>query len=264
MNRLDTLALCWRLERQDGAGLALTSHDRSVIVDGIVHNPAPGLLPASVRRRGGLNPGSADIDGAISAAGLSETDLELGRWNGAAVRLDLAQWADDGWPPVNLASGEIGEVAVSGAGFTAELAGPTAALDAPVCPATSSECRATLGDRQCRVDMAGRRRSAVVVSCAGERITAEPAATPEHGGGRVIVVSGPSCGWSSPIVAVTEGVMVLREAPRLGLAPGTRLWIEEGCDKRFETCRTRFANALNFRGEPHLPGNDLLTRYPGG
>lgn len=26
--------------------------------------------------------------------------------------------------------------------------------------------------------------------------------------------------------------------------------------------RERFANALNFRGEPHLPGVDLLTRYP--
>jgi uncharacterized phage protein (TIGR02218 family) len=37
----------------------------------------------------------------------------------------------------------------------------------------------------------------------------------------------------------------------------------EGCDKRLETCRDRFANTLNFRGEPHLPGNDLLTRYPG-
>ena len=40
--------------------------------------------------------------------------------------------------------------------------------------------------------------------------------------------------------------------------------LTEGCDKRFATCRTRFANSANFRGEPHLPGNDLLTRYPGG
>jgi uncharacterized protein len=32
-------------------------------------------------------------------------------------------------------------------------------------------------------------------------------------------------------------------------------------DQRFSTCVSRFANALNFRGEPHLPGNDLLTRY---
>jgi uncharacterized phage protein (TIGR02218 family) len=31
-----------------------------------------------------------------------------------------------------------------------------------------------------------------------------------------------------------------------------------GCDKRFDTCVSRFNNALNFRGEPHVPGTDKL------
>ncbi|HEY6917055.1 MAG TPA: phage BR0599 family protein, partial [Allosphingosinicella sp.] len=44
---------------------------------------------------------------------------------------------------------------------------------------------------------------------------------------------------------------------------GDLVEIAEGCDRSFATCRTRFGNAVNFRGEPHLPGMDLLTRYPG-
>ncbi|MCU0890414.1 MAG: phage BR0599 family protein, partial [Sandarakinorhabdus sp.] len=47
----------------------------------------------------------------------------------------------------------------------------------------------------------------------------------------------------------------------LSLAVGTRVLLREGCDKRFATCRDRFGNGLNFRGEPHVPGGDLLTRY---
>ena len=47
------------------------------------------------------------------------------------------------------------------------------------------------------------------------------------------------------------------------VAPGEAAELRQGCDKRLDTCRERFANVLNFRGEPHLPGNDLLTRYPG-
>jgi hypothetical protein len=43
---------------------------------------------------------------------------------------------------------------------------------------------------------------------------------------------------------------------------GTRVELREGCDRRLETCATRFANAINFQGEPFLPGNDLITRYP--
>ena len=60
----------------------------------------------------------------------------------------------------------------------------------------------------------------------------------------------------NPVVKVRD----LRRAP---VEVGCRIELREGCDKRFETCVSRFANAINFRGEPHLPGNDLLTRYPG-
>jgi len=37
--------------------------------------------------------------------------------------------------------------------------------------------------------------------------------------------------------------------------------VTAGCDKRFETCRTKFDNAVNFRGFPHLPGNDFVVAY---
>lgn len=34
------------------------------------------------------------------------------------------------------------------------------------------------------------------------------------------------------------------------------------CDQRLETCRTVFSNTDNFRGFPHLPGNDFLLSGP--
>ena len=37
--------------------------------------------------------------------------------------------------------------------------------------------------------------------------------------------------------------------------------IRAGCDKRLETCRDHFANALNFRGFPNIPGQDAVLRY---
>jgi hypothetical protein len=36
----------------------------------------------------------------------------------------------------------------------------------------------------------------------------------------------------------------------------------EGCDRRLSTCRDRFNNVANFRGFPHIPGNDFILRYP--
>ncbi len=42
------------------------------------------------------------------------------------------------------------------------------------------------------------------------------------------------------------------------MAPGDLLRLEAGCDKRLETCRLKFDNVVNFRGFPHIPGEDWL------
>ena len=46
------------------------------------------------------------------------------------------------------------------------------------------------------------------------------------------------------------------------LAPSAAFVIYAGCDKRFDTCRAKFANTLNFRGFPHMPGNDAVVAGP--
>lgn len=34
------------------------------------------------------------------------------------------------------------------------------------------------------------------------------------------------------------------------------------CDQKFETCKDRFSNTDNFRGFPHMPGNDAVLAGP--
>jgi uncharacterized phage protein (TIGR02218 family) len=41
------------------------------------------------------------------------------------------------------------------------------------------------------------------------------------------------------------------------IASGDAFVVTAGCDKRFATCRQKFANGDNFRGFPHMPGNDF-------
>jgi uncharacterized phage protein (TIGR02218 family) len=40
--------------------------------------------------------------------------------------------------------------------------------------------------------------------------------------------------------------------------PGDTYSITAGCDKQMGTCKTRFSNLVNFRGEPYVPGNDTI------
>lgn len=48
----------------------------------------------------------------------------------------------------------------------------------------------------------------------------------------------------------------------LDVAPGDPVTIVAGCNKSLAVCRATFDNILNFRGEPFVPGNDLLFRTP--
>ena len=46
------------------------------------------------------------------------------------------------------------------------------------------------------------------------------------------------------------------------IALGDAFAVTAGCDKRLTTCRQTFANVANFRGFPHMPGNDFVVRMP--
>jgi len=260
---LTSLAFCWTIERRDGAGLGLTSHDRPLVIGGTSFRPSPGISPAAVRMRAGLEPQGGEVEGALSDAALSTCDLEAGRWDGARVALFAVDWRDPEAGQVALLGGGLGPVSIKDNGFAAELVGAANALSAQACPETSPECRAELGDRLCRVDLAGRRECFVVGAADGDRVEFDRAVGERFRFGEACVIDGANGGWRSRVIAVDGNAVVLRDVASFAIASGVRVRLSEGCDKRFTTCRERFANGANFRGEPHLPGNDLLTRYPG-
>ena len=260
---LTSMALCWRLERADGAGIALTSHDEAIVVSGVRFDANPGMVPAAVTRSLGLDPDTGELAGALSSDALEEKDLALGRWDGSTMDLTVVDWSDPDAEPITLLAGELGSVSIDGESFTTELRGAAAKLDGPVCPATSAECRARFGDKSCRVDLAGRTIVSAVVASDGNMLTLDQSVDERFVLGRLRYVNGANCGLTSTVFAVDGPTMQVRDLPRAAVEPGCRIELREGCDKRFATCVSRFNNAANFRGEPHLPGNDLLTRYPG-
>lgn len=260
---LTSLALCWRLERPDGAGLALTSHDQPIERDGIVYRPQPGMVPAAITRSLGLDPNDGEAGGALSSDALNEQDLALGRWNKARISLAATDWADPAQEPIQMLGGELGAVALSGTHFTADLIGATARLDEPVCPSTSAECRASFGDKKCRVDLNGRTIVAHVTAASEATLTLDTSIDDRFVLGRLVYLGGANGGVQTIIISASGTSVELRDLPCAPVEPGCKVELRHGCDKRFATCSVRFANAVNFRGEPHLPGNDLLTRYPG-
>ena len=244
-----TLAWCWRLSRRDGVVLGLTSHDRDLLIDGVLYRAAPGMKPSAIETSDSLDASTMDLEGAISSDAIAARDLDAGRWDGAALTLFVT----------------LGAIERRGSAFAAELQGITQMLDRPVCPATSPSCRAALGDPACRIDLAPLTRARRIVAIDGRQVTIDAAPPPgTMAFGELCWLEGAACGLRTPVIAAAGAVLTLAEMPPLLPPLPARVRLIEGCDKQLATCRSRFANAVNFRGEAHLPGNDLLTRYPGG
>ena len=83
-------------------------------------------------------------------------------------------------------------------------------------------------------------------------------------GGVLTWETGANAGRSIEVKSWTQATGQLELFLPMGymIASGDAFRIHPGCDKRLDTCIDRFANVLNFRGEPYVPGQDALMSYP--
>ncbi len=260
-----TLALCVRIVRRDGVGLGFTSHDRPLLLDGMLHEPAPGLTLSAIELGPADSAEACELTGALSDDAVVGADLLAGRFDDARVMVGLVDWEQPGAGMLALAAGRIARLDIRGGQFTATVATAAAELEAEPIESCSPQCRASFGDRRCRVNLAARRAMAAVAAM----VTGPTLALAGHDGlddayahGRLRVLTGPAAGREARIAASNAAGVTLEQAIA-PLAAGTLVELTEGCDKRFATCRDRFANALNFQGEPHVPGGDSVLRYGG-
>ena len=264
-----TIALCWRVARSDGVCLGFTSHDQPIDFGGLRYEASPGMTPSAISGGLGLDVSTMEFAGALSAAAMTDADLTAGRFDAALLEIFMVDWAAPAAGALPIARGTLGAVTrdiVAGAGvFTATVRGPTAAFDALAIESCTPTCRAELGDRRCRVDLTPLTMLAAAgPGSASDRVAiAGLAATDRFVDGRVRCLAGGNAGLDARVTAVAGDTLILIEAFPYPVLPGDPVELREGCDKRLATCGVRFANAVNFRGEPQVPGTDVLTRFPG-
>ncbi|GAA0784133.1 DUF2163 domain-containing protein [Roseibium denhamense] len=268
--RATTLASCWIVRRLDGTALGFTDHDRPLAVSGTLCQPQNALSATAAKDGPGLAVGGSEIGGAISSPDLTDSDLERGLWDNARVDVYLVNWENPD-QTLLLRRAIIGEVNRSGSAFTAELRGLSHLLESRQGRVFSRRCDADLGDHRCKINLSNPayQTEALVTASAPGWVQTGPLSGYQDGwftGGRLTVLDGAISGFASEIALEQAGtagpVFSLFEATPAALDAGTRIRVRAGCDKMLATCRSKFANHLNFQGFPHMPGADFVLSYP--
>ncbi|OYX12459.1 MAG: beta tubulin [Rhizobiales bacterium 32-66-8] len=260
-----TLAHGWRLSRRDGVVLGFTDHDRDLVLAGLRFHAASGIAGSESAQELGLAVSGAELSGALSAEILSEADLSAGRFDGAMIDHLLIDWTS---PETHLLlrRAQLGEVRREGGAFTVELRALSDALGQTRGRLFGALCDADLGDARCGVSLADHAATGTVTAVAGALQIAIAGLGDAPDGsftqGRLAFTSGANAGLAVEVKrharADSGGILDLWQRPPEAVAAGDGVRLTAGCDKRFSTCRDRFANALNFRGCPHMPGNDFV------
>lgn len=269
---LTTVCRCWLVQRRDGVSFGFTDHDSDVSFDGLVFRAATGLSAGTLAQGTGLSVDNTEALGVLSDVAIKESEIAAGRFDGAEVRAWLVNWQD---PDARLERfhGSIGEIRRGSGAFFADLRGMTEALNQPQGRVYQRSCSAVLGDNGCRFDLdqPGYSEERPAESVTKSQVFRFDALTNTENRwferGRLRILSGAASGLSGVIKhdhldSKGRRVLELWEPIRADVATGDTLRIEAGCDKRAETCRLKFSNFNNFRGFPHIPGEDWLISVP--
>lgn len=266
-----TFCRCWRIERADGVTMGFTDHDSNLTLDGVLYEADSGFTAGEIEHSLGLSVDNVEVSGALRSERIVEADVAQGLYDAARVTQYLVDWTDTA-ERVVLFAGLFGEIRRGAAGFEVEFSGLSEALNRPIGRAYLRNCSAVLGDGRCGVDLAQpdfKAPGTVAAVLDDRRFRVDGLDGFESDWfslGRLVWTGGGNDGLSASVrsfkVIGVDRVVELWRAPTAPMSAADGFDIYAGCDKRADTCRAKFANFSNFRGFPHIPGDDWMSAYP--
>jgi len=266
---VSTLCTCWKATLQNGTVYGFTDNVTDLTISGVLYEAAAGYTPSAIQDKQDLSVSNLELQGLLNSDRITVQDLNAGLWDFAAIEVFQVDYLAPTAGQVILSSGRIGEVSYGENTFTAEMRSQTQLLQQSIGQVYAPSCRAILGDSRCKVNIPAITDTATVTAVLGETAlqidgAALGKAPDWYGGGLVTFTSGLNIGLSMEVKSSIAGDIGLYLPMPFTVTAGDALTISPGCRKRFQSdCIGKFANAINFRGEPLVPGQDAVMQTGG-
>ena len=260
-SEVTTLAVCWKLTLTTGAVMGFTDHTSDLTVSSILYKAATGFSPTSIETKDKFAVDNLDIAGVLDAAAITEADIMAGKYDFAEVEIFMVNVTDLTQGIIQHRRGWLGEVSLRNGQFITEVRGLAQKLSQNIVELYSPTCRAVLGDARCKVALGAFTASGTVNTVTSRQVFISNALTQAAGyfsSGEVVWLTGANAGRRMEIKEFSNKQVTLVLPMPNNVTVGDTFNAIAGCDKTFNTCFTKFSNAVNFRGEPHVPGMDKM------
>lgn len=276
---LSTIATCWRILRTDSQEFFFTDHDIDLVVDGDIYEAASGMLPTGLSQNRGLAVDNMEVVAFLESDKIDEAEINARLFDYATVDIFLVNHADLTQGKLYLAQDwQLGAVEIRDNAVQVEIRSKAGLLAQNITAIYSPDCRADLGDSQCGIDLADSAQTywgtGAVTSMTDNQTfidSSRSEATDVFRYGKITwstpgsadTYLGNNAGLEMEIKSFNPATkeFVLFEAMPYEISVDDEYTVTYGCDKSKATCRDRFDNVVNFRGEPFIPGFDKMMDY---
>lgn len=275
-----TLARLWRIARKDGTVKRLTDHDVDITV-----NPGGGnetflssaaFSPSAILSTAGSGISNSEMKIAFTgdASGFDELEVLRGVYDDATIKIYLCDWLHPEHGVMTLQSGQLGPMALTNNKVGSfECRGILFKADRTLGEIYTPECRASLGDARCTLNLTAFRHTGTVLTVVSPTVLKIAILDSLPAGAFTLghiewVTTSVNDGLAMEIIASTLDanpfvhiVTLALPMPVTPVVPDSCI-LTEGCDKRQPTCKIKFNNLVNMRAVPFLPGQDGVYEYP--
>lgn len=258
-----THAWCFEFSLKNGERLGFTNHHNNITINGLTYNKYSSVDNSALQKKNKFHSDNMEIIGIINHNSITEEDLESGKFDGAKVKIIIVNYNNPEDDNETIFTGICGNITTHDGTFVIEIDGIQSKLNNTIGELYSPNCRAKFCDKRCGLSKKSFSKSAFVSSVINE--TSFIISSPNHPKGYydyglIEFTNGKNKNIPLEIRHSNKGTIELTMPPPYPINSGDKFLITAGCDKTFDTCCNKFNNAINFRGEPHIPGKNKLNK----
>jgi uncharacterized phage protein (TIGR02218 family) len=256
-----SLAICWQLTLVGGTVMGFTDHTSDLVIGGVTYKAATGISPSSIETKDRFSVDNLDVAGILDSTAITETDIMAGKYDFAEILIFMVNVTDLTQGSIIHRRGWLGEVSLKNGQFVAEVRGLAQKLSQNIVELYSPTCRAIFGDGRCKANLTSYSFNGIVNTVTSRQVFLSAAMTQAAGyfsAGEIRWLTGANAGRKMEIKEFSNTQFTLALPMPNALAAGDTFTAIAGCDKTFSTCVAKFNNAVNFRGEPFVPGMDKV------
>lgn len=243
----------------------LTSWTKDVFYNGEHYRSVNGLIPTAFESRTDATTQDMELELLIDGDVMKLSEIKNGFYDECEVKIFLAS-PEKMQHRLYMSSGTLGGYKIKDdLSVSFEYKGIFYKLEKSSGDVYKHSCRANLYDNRCKVDMSSYKlEDSVGTILTTKKFTAASIISFPDGYynfGRLVFITGLNAGAEFSVKNQVGNEIDLLLEPANPVATSDQFVIYAGCDKSFNTCKTKFNNYLNFRGEPFIPGKEALARY---